>query len=90
MGKIQGKGHASLLIAMLILLSKLSFCHAQIQLAEDWCLKDHEEKTGFTRRLTVYNCPPVSALLLLPFLWSPLKVRVHCPTSRVRFKLTVH
>eukprot|EP00967_Tisochrysis_lutea_P004878 scaffold5756_cov19-Tisochrysis_lutea.AAC.1 len=53
-------------------------------LAADWCLLDHEERVGFyNKKLTVYNCPSASPLLLIPFLWSPVKINIQCPTPRV-------
>eukprot|EP00200_Dunaliella_tertiolecta_P015513 CAMPEP_0202409028 /NCGR_PEP_ID=MMETSP1128-20130828/16128_1 /ASSEMBLY_ACC=CAM_ASM_000463 /TAXON_ID=3047 /ORGANISM="Dunaliella tertiolecta, Strain CCMP1320" /LENGTH=393 /DNA_ID=CAMNT_0049014289 /DNA_START=102 /DNA_END=1280 /DNA_ORIENTATION=+ len=52
-------------------------------LAADWCLLDHEERVGFyNKKLTVYNCPSASPLLLIPFLWSPVKINIQCPTPR--------
>lgn len=81
-GNLCVKSFSSSLLALLLSLCTL-LSHAQLMEAP-WCLLDHEEKTGFSKKLTVYNCPPTTPLLLFPFLWSPVKVAIHCPTTRVR------
>jgi len=65
------------------LLSWLLTAVQSAALTGDWCLLDHEERLGFNKRLTIYNCPPATPLLLPFFLWQPLKINVHCPSTKV-------
>ncbi|KAF5837754.1 hypothetical protein DUNSADRAFT_3897 [Dunaliella salina] len=51
--------------------------------AAEWCWLDHSERVGFyNKKLTVYKCPSTSPLLLIAYLWSPVKIDIHCPTTR--------
>lgn len=60
----------------------LSLVRAASYAKTSWCTEQRPGAFG-TNVTQLINCPSVNALLLVPYLWTPIQITVKCPNSWV-------